>query len=82
MPYESETRIIQLVVKELANIRNANKLSKNALSEMTGLSRRSIQFIEEGKRSPTLLSLLKIAHAMDLDLGKIITKKDAKMTKG
>ena len=62
------------VIKELAKIRNNSGISKKALSEMTGLSRRGIQLIEEGQRNPTLLSLLKISHALNTELGQVISK--------
>ena len=67
-----EDTINSKVIKELVRIRKSAGVSKKALSELTGLSRRGIQLIEEEQRNPTLLSLLKLAQALNVDLGAII----------
>ena len=77
MEHDREAKIMKFVIKQLAEIRERDQISKNALSEISGLSRRSIQLIEEEKRSPTLMSLLKIAHGMNSDLGQIISEAEA-----
>ena len=72
MAQNREERINSNVIKELAKIRKELGISKKSLSEESGLSRRGIQLIEEEQRNPTMLSLLKMAHALNRELGSII----------
>ena len=44
------------------------------LAERAGLSRAMISFVEREIRNPSLETLLRITHVLELDLGKIITK--------
>ena len=70
--HDSETQARNIIATLKAE-RIKQGLSHDRLSEMTGLSRPAISYIEGGKRNPTLLSCLKIAKALKLDLGKIIS---------
>ena len=72
-----EDTINSKVIKELVRIRKSAGVSKKALSELTGLSRRGIQLIEEEQRNPTLLSLLKLAQALNVDLGAVIVEAES-----
>ena len=51
-------------------------MSQYRLAELTGLSREAIRLIEEGdgKRGPTLQSLLLMSDALDVDLGRIVSE--------
>jgi DNA-binding XRE family transcriptional regulator len=68
-------RLAKNVIAELEKARKEKRVSHEKLAEMTGLSRAAISFIESGKRNPTLVTCLKIAKALDLDLGDIITHR-------
>lgn len=68
--------IVDRVVRELIAARKKQKLSHEMIAEKTGLHRTTIGVIEAGKRQPTLLTCLKISHALGVDLGKIISKAD------
>ncbi|EHQ36203.1 helix-turn-helix domain-containing protein [Methanoplanus limicola] len=58
-----EILIFGTLVKEL---RNQRDLSQEKLAAKTGLDRTFISLIENGKRNPTLLTLLKISGAFGL----------------
>jgi putative transcriptional regulator len=63
------------IIEKLKKIRLAKGYSHYKVAELTGLNRTAIGHIEGKKRNPTLLTCLKIAKALDVDLGKIITKE-------
>tara|TARA_R110002124_G_scaffold149220_1_gene315073 strand:- start:221484 stop:221717 length:234 start_codon:yes stop_codon:yes gene_type:complete len=72
---DKESEILaEKVIAELKRVRKDRGLSHEKLSEMTGLSRAGISFIESNKRNPTLISCLKVAKALDIDLGTLITE--------
>jgi transcriptional regulator with XRE-family HTH domain len=47
-------------------------LSMNALAERSGLNQSAISLIERGLRSPNLDTLLRIAEALEVELGSLI----------
>jgi len=70
---ESE-RFAVKIVSELMEARKTHGISHDKLAEMTGLSRATISFVENHKRNPTLVTCLKIAKALNVDLANIIKK--------
>ena len=46
--------------------RKAKKISQEKLSKLTGLDRTFISLIENGKRNPTLPTILKISAALEI----------------
>ena len=46
----------------------------NVLAQRSGLSHSIISLVERDLRSPSLDTLLRIAEALDTDLGKMITQ--------
>ena len=52
--------------------RNAKGLSQEVLSGLAGLDRTHYSKIERGLRSPTLETLFKIAHALDIPPHELI----------
>jgi len=61
------------IIDELKKIRLAKGYSHYKIAELTGLNRTAIGHIESKKRNPTLLTCLKIAKALEVDLGEIIS---------
>lgn len=47
-------------------------MSKSALAQTSGLSRRMIGFVENGERNPTLDTLLRLTESLEIDLEKLI----------
>ena len=46
----------------------------NVVAQRSGLSQSIVSLIERDLRNPTLDTLLRIAEAMEIDLGKLITQ--------
>lgn len=63
----------QLTTK-LKKIREGNKISKNELSQRTGLARSAILRIETGQRSPSLLNVLKLCHGLEISLEELLNE--------
>jgi len=52
--------------KILQEERKAKKVSQEKLAKLTGLDRTFISLIENGKRSPTFSTILKICSALEM----------------
>lgn len=65
--------------KILQEERKTKKISQEKLAKLTGLDRTFISLIENGKRSPTFTTILKICSALEIEpseLFSIYEKKD------
>ncbi|CAN5607769.1 hypothetical protein BH10BAC5_BH10BAC5_22210 [soil metagenome] len=65
------------IASSIKNRRKILKITQSALSEMAGISLRSLKEIERGKGNPTINSLNKIADILGLEViigVKIINK--------
>ena len=64
--------IVEAVVLLLAQERAQQGMSMNKLAELTGLALTTISYFERGFRKPTLETALRVAAALDADLGALI----------
>lgn len=64
--------------EKLKELRTNLNYSQKELSELTGLSLRTIQRIENNEVKPSLYSLKVIGKALEKDLSDFITKSDTK----
>jgi len=62
------------VVRLLREEREKRGLSMNVVAQRSGLSHSIISLIERDLRNPTLETLLRIAEAIEIDLGDVITR--------
>lgn len=62
------------VVRLLREEREKHGLSMNKVAQRSGLSHSIVSLIERDLRNPTLDTLLRIAEAIGIDLGEIITR--------
>jgi transcriptional regulator with XRE-family HTH domain len=62
------------VIRLLREQREKRGLSMNVVAQRSGLSHSIISLIERDLRNPTLDTLLRIAEAIGVDLGKIISQ--------
>lgn len=76
-----EEEIITELVRRLKELRLKSGLSHNKLSLKAGITRPAISQIESGKRTPTLIVCLKIAHALEKSLGDIIARCEHEINK-
>ena len=75
MPKSSSREIIASnVVRLLREAREKRGLSMNVVAQRSGLSHSIVSLIERDLRNPTLDTLLRIAEALEIDLGEIIMK--------
>ncbi|MGA2788887.1 MAG: helix-turn-helix transcriptional regulator [Verrucomicrobiota bacterium] len=61
-------------VRLLREEREKRGLSMNVVAQRSGLSHSIVSLIERDLRNPTLDTLLRIAEAIGIDLGEIITQ--------
>ena len=54
--------------------RERRGLSMNELAARAGLSQQMVSYVEREMRNPTLETLLRMAGALDVDLGKLLTR--------
>jgi len=59
--------------------RKAKKISQEKLSKLTGLDRTFISLIENGKRNPTLATILKISAALEISPSEIFLKFESQV---
>lgn len=74
MKDRASENLVLKVVDELARIRKEQAISHETLSQMTGLSRPAISFIESHKSDPKLVNCAKIARALGVRLADVIDK--------
>ena len=70
---QADKRVDDIIAK-LKAIRLEKELSHEKLADKTGLHRSTISLIESRKRQPTLLSCIKIADALEVDLANLMNK--------
>jgi XRE family transcriptional regulator, regulator of sulfur utilization len=68
--------LVSHVVAILKDARLKKQLSINQLAWMSGVSAKGIAFIEQGKNSPTLRSIYRIADALELPVPKLFAAAD------
>ena len=73
---KKRTVICSEVARLLKTQREKSQLSMTALAAKAGLSQQMVSYVERGIRNPTLETLLRITEALDVPLGKIITKAE------
>ncbi len=74
MKRQQAAAVIDKVIAALVSERKKRGLSHEKVADMAGIHRTTIGLIEARKREPTLLTLLRMAAALECDLGKIISK--------
>lgn len=68
--------IINLLAENIRLQRLKNRLTQENLAEMSGLSTKYINSIEAGKVNPSIVVVVNICHALNMDLNKIICPYD------
>jgi transcriptional regulator with XRE-family HTH domain len=80
---ETDARTISVgIVRLLKEEREKRKLSRYALSQLSGLSQQTLGNVERGSKSPTFETMWRMAVAMDLDLSRIIKKAARSVREG
>jgi transcriptional regulator with XRE-family HTH domain len=58
--------------QEIRRHRNAKGLSQEKLAELAGLNRNYIGFVERAERSPRIVTIFRIAHALGLHPSELL----------
>ena len=66
--------VISNVIRLLREKREERGLSMNVVAQRAGLSHSIVSLVERDLRNPTLDTLLRIAEAVEMDLGEVITQ--------
>ncbi len=64
--------IVLKLSQKMRDIREEKNISKNELSQRSGISRAAIRRIEEGQRSPSLYILLMLCRSMEVSLWELL----------
>jgi len=76
MKEHAETEIVSKVIDDIVKRRKELGLSHQRLAEGAHLNRSAISLIESKKRTPSLLTVLKICGVLDLSLADILKKHE------
>lgn len=77
MKSSTADKVIEALVKRLADIRQEKGLSMNRLAELAGLDQVAISRIEKGERSPQLRTVLLMCEALDVSLADLLDEGKA-----
>lgn len=69
-------RINRRVATLVEEARETASFSKTRLAEKAGLSQAAISHLEHGDRKPTLDTLLRISHALGINLWELVRKAE------
>jgi transcriptional regulator with XRE-family HTH domain len=69
------------VIRLLREEREKHGLSMNVVAQRSGLSHSIVSLIERDLRNPTLDTLLRIAEAIEVDLGELLTRARREISK-
>lgn len=67
----------QNILKRLREIREQKGISQLELSFESGVSQNMITYIENGKRTPTLKTVLKLCNALKINPATLFEKSDS-----
>lgn len=67
-------KILEDVVAEFKRLRLEKGFSHDKLATRAGVTRSAISHVESGRRKPSLLLCLKIAKALDIPLGSLVSE--------
>ncbi len=70
--------ILEDAIVCLKKIRQEKNISHDALATKVGISRPAISHIENGKRRPTLLMMLKLTQGLDIPLSALLQAAEKK----
>jgi len=71
---KSSETLVEKVVNELARLRKEQGMSHEKLAAKAGISRPAVSFIESHKRTPTILTCVRMAKALGVRLSDILAK--------
>lgn len=79
MSSDQSEQLVHHVVAILTEARHRKAISMNKLAWMSGVSAKGIAFIEQGKNSPTLRNICRLADALEIPIPKLFADAEKKM---
>lgn len=73
--------VVDRLIDVLASERKRLELSFNKIASRSGLDHTMVMRVEKKERMPTILTLLRIAEAMEVDLWKLLRDASKASTK-
>ena len=71
-----EKRAIKNLAKQLRRLRLQSGYSQDELAELVGSDRTYISDMERELRNPSLKTLARLAHALEVSIGELCDRKD------
>lgn len=71
---KTHQQVCAQVVRLLREERGRQGMSKYAVAERSGLSEQMVGYVERGMRRPSLETVVRLASALDVDLGDVLKK--------
>lgn len=75
VPNEERARDLEIARAfgaQVREVRHGREMTQEALAEVAGLHPTFISNLERGYRVPTIITLLKLAHALGVDAGELL----------
>lgn len=73
MKNKNAEKTVLKLLGEFERIRKEKGLSHEKLAQLAGINRSTISLLESKKRIPTILTCLKIADALEVKLGDLLS---------
>jgi transcriptional regulator with XRE-family HTH domain len=74
-------RILTALAKRMKELRKKRGFSQEAFADHVGLHRVAVGWIEQGKRVPSLKTLVKISHGLGIPVSELLKGVDKGITK-
>jgi transcriptional regulator with XRE-family HTH domain len=74
-------RVLAALAKRMKELRKKRGLSQEAFADHAGLHRVAVGWIEQGRRVPSLKTLVKISHGLGISLSELLEGVDKSVTK-
>ncbi len=68
----TNAQLVQALGKHLQHLRKSRKLTLEALSKKSGVSRSMLSQIERGQANPTFATLWNLSHALGLEMSELV----------
>lgn len=76
LPDKRHRAVCAEIIRQLRSERERRKLSKYAMAARSGLAQQTIGYVERGMRQPSLETVVRMAAALEIDLGELINRAE------
>jgi transcriptional regulator with XRE-family HTH domain len=74
-------RVLSALAKRMRELRKKRGFSQEAFADHVGLHRVAVGWIEQGRRVPSLKTLVKISHGLGISVSELLKGVDRGITK-